>query len=128
MPVRWPNYAAAAFVDDGDLADNIFNVSVGYSSDGPFTTVLTDIPSNKDRSETLQQFRMDNLARYIKIEASDLGSGSLHISEVRQSIVRDCIGSKHDIQNTPQSICLPSSDILRRVCGVERKPPEPEAR
>lgn len=101
MTLRWINCVAAAFVDDGDLADNIFDVSVGYSSDGPFTTVLTGIPSNKDLSETLQQFEIDNLARYIKIEASDLGSGSLHISEVRQSIVWECVGSKHNIRDTP---------------------------
>lgn len=98
-------------MDDGEISDNVFDVSIGYSADGPFTMVLTDIPSNKDRSETLQQFKISRLARYVKIEASNLGSGSLHISEV----------------TTERSLGLyPFLTILklvaRRACGVEPGP------
>lgn len=86
----------AAFVEDGDLASNIFDVTVGAVETGPFTKVLTDVPSNKNRPLTPQQFRIIELARYIRIEPSALGSGSLDITEVsHRALVARYSGVNH---------------------------------
>lgn len=72
-----------AFIEDGDTASNIFSVAVAIREAGPFTEVLSDVPSNKDRPISPQQFKVAEFARFVKIETSLLGSGSLHITEVR---------------------------------------------
>lgn len=60
-------------------------MSVGYTPTGDFTRVLSGIPSNKERELTPQQWRIGRLARYVRIESSLFGSGSLNISEVRDA-------------------------------------------
>lgn len=72
----------SAFVEDGDIAANIFDVYVAYQEEGPFTKVLSDVPSNKDRPMTMQQFKVAELARYVRVSTSALGSGLLDMTEV----------------------------------------------
>lgn len=71
-----------AFVEDGDIAANIFDVYVAYQEGGPFTKILSDVPSNKERPMTMQQFKVAELARYVQVSTSVLGSGLLDLTEV----------------------------------------------
>lgn len=65
------------------LSNNIFDVEVAYIETGPFKKVLSDVPSNKERSLLPQQFKITELARFVRITPSALGSGVLHFAEVR---------------------------------------------
>lgn len=84
-------HVCVAFVEDSIIAANIFDVWVAYSETRGYTKVLSDVPSNKERFLTPQQFRLVARARFVRITPSALGSGLLNVAEVRGENPSDAV-------------------------------------
>lgn len=85
-------HVCTAFVEDSIIAADIFDVWVAYSETRGYTKVLSDVPSNKERALTPQQFMLVARARFVRITPSALGSGLLNIAEVRGENPSDPLG------------------------------------